>query len=226
MKQNINVRERPILFSSPMVRAIQSRRKTQTRRTIQLRDGWEVGESFDGIPWPTRRRGNELERMPCPYGEPGDRLWVRETWMPFDPDHIIGGIPYAYRASTTQEGEAIRQAYIRTGRDYRWRPSIFMPRAASRIHLQVVAVAVERLQEITNEAIVYEGFEPIRPEVMISTGHLVQVGRYEDSYSTLRGLFSGLWDKINGAGAWASNPWVWVVGFEVVSKQGETNVCA
>jgi hypothetical protein len=189
-------RERPILFSGPMVRAILDGRKTQTRRIIKPQPVCE-------------REGSYFLPKPCPYGRPGDRLWVRETWAPvctFDPSPETGAL---YRADPMYDG--MEQF------DWPWTPSIHMPRWASRITLEITGVRVERLNEISNSDCISEGLEPVGPEAVCEgDGTKVQVARYGDCTSTARHLFSALWDSINGAGSWAANPWVWVVEFRRV----------
>lgn len=163
----MTARERPIMFSAPMVRAILAGRKTQTRRVVRF-----------------------LPPRPCPYGVPGDRLWVRETWCADGLDD--GSAPlYHFRADGDHDPEAT------------WRPSIFMPRTACRIVLDVTGVRIERVQDISEADAKAEGPE-LLPDPMQDTPR-----RWRDSYRTL-------WDSINGKRApWDSNPWVWVVEFKV-----------
>lgn len=206
-----STKARPILFSGPMVQAILDGRKTQTRRIVKPQP---TGEFFGPKAYrpSVSNRSGDLQPGPeqfgifdtcgewsirCPYGCPGDRLWVRETWMEFDADHRISDARYAYRASTTKDGEAMRQEYIKCGRKYQWRPSIFMPRDACRIHLEIRNVAVERLHEIDEEDAIAEGSS--------AAGQLTAVNR-----------FTNLWVKINGEGSFDANPWVWVIEFRRV----------
>lgn len=205
------MKERPILFSAPMVRAILEGRKTVTRRIVRLPRGVE----FDGTTIDSRcvevlaSRPDEptgTRVVACPYGQQGDRLWVRETWAPWS-EHL----------AQTGESEALRDAkaqmpwacieYRATDEQWieRWRPSIFMPRWASRITLGVVSVRVERLHEITEEDAKCEGVSlPERP--------------YPDGTPPHRTAFAALWDEINGKRApWGGNPWVWRVEFRRVA---------
>lgn len=175
------MRDLPILFSAPMVRAILDGSKTQTRR---------VAKEFDGL----RDLDKILARFPnqngCRYGQPGDRLWVRETWAehPDYPDARRA----IYRADAGSEYDAER-----------WRPSIHMPRWACRIELEVTGVRVERLQSISEADARAEGVEgDSHPGAFVGT---------------CRGNFARLWESINGAGSWDANPWVWVVEFRRVS---------
>jgi hypothetical protein len=200
------MKERPILFSGEMVCAILEGRKTQTRRVVKV-PRWALAGQMecDGCEpnWPMAEDCyGDRQKIDCPYGQPGDRLWVRETFCEFDPNkHGILGIheKYAYRAETTPEGEEIRKGY-----GYSWRPSIFMPRWASRITLEVTAVRVERVQDISPEDALAEG----DVEALTNPRHK----------ETSIDWYHNLWDSINGAGSWASNPWVWVVEFRRIAQ--------
>jgi hypothetical protein len=208
------MKERPILFSGEMVRAILGGRKSQTRRVVKKQDTilhlakyeeisvWQVGEYYPYLRWNfgKKRDGSQFGGLPflsaeCPYGQPGDRLWVRETWT---------NTPYGplYRASVEDNFQFVDPPYV----GCRWRPSIFMPRKVSRIMLEVVKVRVERAQDISHNDACVEG-APSEPELNnYGTGSI-----YVDWYAQL-------WDKINakrGYG-WKVNPWVWVVEFEKV----------
>lgn len=168
------MKARPILFQSDMVRAILDGRKTQTRRVVK--------------PQP---QGFDAHKMDwgCPYGQPGDLLWVRETvWIESD------GTP-VYRA----DGEFLDGW---TQRGLRWRPSIHMPRWASRLTLRVTGVRVQRLQEISCADAACEG--------MGFHGCMGIPGDKE----WLRMHFQQLWEDINGVESWGANPWVWVIEFE------------
>lgn len=180
--------ERPILMSGPMINAIFDGRKTQTRRVVKPQPKWKAHNgvlAFDD----RVNRG-----IHCPYGQPGDRLWVRETWAQH-PDEA--GI--IWRATDPGWDD----------NDYgiKWKPSIFMPRWASRITLEVTSVRVERVQDITPRDVVAEGIyhEP---------------GEWgpDEAYDHLIKGFAHLWDQINAKRgySWDANPWVWVIGFKVL----------
>lgn len=224
------MRERPIMFNGSMVRAILDGRKTQTRRAVKLA---EFGPSdTPGYHWHYRnRRGcwNDIrcEGAPvqlCPYGQPGDRLWVRETW-----------------ATTEQAGDPpddIRCVYRADDPDWetmegwRWTPAIHMPRWAARITLEIVSVRVERLQEISHADAQAEGAtcadngvtEAARERGQ-STEEAAKWGQALPGWShagethpdrcltTARGSFGNLWESIYGPGSWDANPWVWAVEF-------------
>lgn len=193
-------KERPILFSGEMVRAVLAGRKTQTRRIVKFRDPrWEVSDEGDGTGklwpyWPCYVTG-EPECIPvvCPHGKPGDHLWVRETWgYVIDPDRF--GQPDAVSHSVVYKANA-------DARPAKWRPSIHMPRWASRITLEVTEVRVERLRQITPGDAEREGIAEYAKQ------H--NLGGY---WTT---AFARLWDEINGPRGfgWGANPWVWVVSF-------------
>jgi len=179
------MKERPILFSGPMVREILEGRKIQTRRVVSkqvLSEFHPSSMSFET--W-------------CPYGKPGDRLWVRETWQ-FTGTELNVEPGYVYRATDPDWSEM---------EGWKWRPSIFMPRDASRILLEVTGVRVERVQEITEDDARAEGCQG-EPEYT-SKGGQGWVYDFE---------FQKLWDSINAKRgySWESNPWVWVVSFRRV----------
>ncbi|PTL79076.1 hypothetical protein [Vitiosangium sp. GDMCC 1.1324] len=198
--------ERPILFSGSMVRAILDGRKNQTRRVIT-----PVQPDVRGL-WPGGRTPGSLPGD-CPYGQPGDRLWVREThWIGPLARNSAGdrcptwhGLPY----SVSPDG--CSAAFYKEGFDRsepRWRPSIHMPRWASRLTLEVTGVRVERLQDISEEDARAEGVE--------------RDAKYPDRWKNYVGEVSGpdavdsffsLWASIHGTASWDANPWVWVVAF-------------
>lgn len=188
------MRERPLLFTSPMVRAILAGRKTQTRRICKPQPSASAHTTAaDGTPmrawWETGKEIND-----CPYGFAGDRLWVRETWANIgEPKAPI----YAYRADT-EDGERVRV-------DAPWKPSIHMPRAACRLVLKVTDVRVERLQSISEADAMAEGTQ--EPSLLPITGARL----------TERSVFAALWESINGADSWAANPWVWAITFKRVT---------
>lgn len=195
MKPAVEVRERPILFSGPMVRAILEGRKTQTRR---------VAKDVPGT------AGSVKQLDICPYGVPGDRLWVREMWwevpVPTSLQIREGADTWPEFAYDADETEITREQNRAMG--WRLRPSIFMPRWASRITLGVQEVRVQRVQEISEDDAKAEGceseqiFDPSNP-------------RYIRSYRA-RERFWELWDSINlrRGYSWAINPWVWCVTFK------------
>ena len=192
---------RPILFSGAMVRALLDGSKTQTRRALKVRCQ-EIGERDDGSLWPWSENPDTAADHwhACPYGQPGDRLWVRETFCD------LGDGEIEYRADGECDANVVP----------RWTPSIHMPRAASRILLEIVSVRVERLQDISAADAKAEG---VRPDEVrqISCFGLGQKDRDALRKEAAVRPYSVLWESINGAGSWQTNPWVWVVEFKQVA---------
>jgi len=187
------VKERPILFSAPMVRALLVGTKTQTRRIVKPQptsSSLTKREHPTGVTYWTSSDFSEV--WECPYGRPGDRLWVKETFQNGLPLPDGSNIPH-YRADRDQ---AQLDAYSGT-----WRPSIFMPRWASRITLEIVRVRVERLQEISAEDAIAEGIEP---HEHIGWKHYGRESAPFQPQMTERGSYMTLWESINGAGSWAA----------------------
>lgn len=182
------MKERPILFSAPMVRALLAGTKTQTRRIVKARD-LEWMDVHQGL-----REPDNAER--CPYGQPGDRLWVRENFARID-GQTRPWIETDYQATYTH-GDRLGDTL---GIKKRWTPSIRMPRHASRITLQITSVRVERLQGISEADAIAEG---VRNSLHLPGGRFA------------RENFGHLWWTINGDGSWESNPWVWVIEFKRV----------
>ncbi len=225
------MKERPILFTGPMVRAILEGRKTVTRRVMKPQPDF-LGSMVDpNTPFKTLDAGLHA-RITCPYGEPGDRLWVRETWhvgKPHDktaPADILApllaegrGITVLYTAGGWQSvGPAGREEPIYPDDqplpDWagKGRPSIHMPRWACRILLEITAVRVERLQDISEEQALAEG---VRGEPCDHARQAcADIGCWGD---TAKGAFGFLWESLNGEGSWVANPWVWVVEFKRVT---------
>src|SRR5690606_31939964 len=217
--------ERPILFSSGMVRAILEGRKTQTRRVVRKSDRGEIAVSQNGTPvYVTGAPDDDGEPIPCPYS-PGDRLWVRETWAPLgDQLAEVIGRPRVFRAdadlvrddSGDRVGWWLGETFLEgSERPFRWRPSLNMPRWASRITLEVTSVRVERLQEITGPGILAEG-AVARPHDDPLLGRCPVSAFDGCAYPDLMSLWRAGWDSINGKRpgcSWDDDPWVWVVEF-------------
>lgn len=214
------MKTRPILFSAPMVRALLGDRKTMTRRLVNPQP--DFPDFADRVVWSDEHGFAGLEIQDargitrgtwgtsCPYGAPGDRLWVRETWQSlqkFDvlpPNKVPVGSDIQYPA--TWEHWVSKR-----------RPSIHMCQWMSRITLEVIGVRVERLQAITSEDVFAEG----TPGAWVQ-GSTWDGGRYHrnSNYPAHPHLptyfFRLLWESINGKGSWDANPWVWVVEFRRV----------
>lgn len=253
--------ERTILFSAPMVRAILEGRKTVTRRPIKHQPfdlSWsrrdhrfeyvsghaENGDEVDGFWAYTTRSGGKWEAK-CPYGQPGDRLWVRETWGVISHDFDQQGNAIDWEPD--RPAKAVRE--MRFGRGYysghvvyaadglcewagdedgggdprsAWKRSIHMPRVASRLLLEVTDVRVERLQD-------GEGETDFESRYVAEGIHRIHHGDGEHYYHPFRSepgpgnwadpfdAWRELWVSINGANSWNANPWVWVVEFKQVA---------
>ncbi|SIR85611.1 hypothetical protein SAMN05880566_12826 [Janthinobacterium sp. TND4EL3] len=210
------VKECPMLFSAPMVRALLDGRKTQTRRIVKPQPFREDYMAEEGV----RRQFATL----APYGQPGDRIWVRETFQGplFDGERMD-----EYRSDSTKFETPEFCVYAADGGGApefqdaddnlvcRWRPSIHMPRWASRIQLEIVSVRVERLNDCSQADALAEGVAIDRSGCHFIDGtdgrHVSPVG------ASAVEAFASLWESINGAGSWAANPWVWVVEFKRVA---------
>ena len=196
------MKERPILFSGPMVRAILDGRKTQTRRIVKPRTmalfdvAIHLGECSDFLSEGSASSGDAkyLAGL-CPFGQPGDKLWVKETYS--ITDLSISDLPgYVYRATDPDWS---------TLQGFRWKPSIFCTRAASRMTLEITGVRVERLNDISEEDAIAEGVTITDSIVRDDSVHASRA--WVESYRQL-------WEQINGAGSWEVNPWVWVIEFK------------
>ena len=197
-------KERPILFSAPMVRAILDGSKTQTRRVAKhplaqaaVRINSYKGQSeFDCI-LPDGTSGI----IQCPYGKPGDRLWVREAWRTGKAaDDRSGselegrGWPVFYEADNSVIWTGATEGGPGFTTPGRYRHARFMPRWASRAVPEITDVRLQRLHEISEEDARAEGYTPQSPDFPV-------------------GWFHGLWDDINGTNSWHANPWVWAITF-------------
>lgn len=253
------MKERPILFSAPMVRALLEGRKTQTRRIVK---GYEkanlrrvLGPGRDGtFDFVFPREGYPEEDgnghlVKCPYGVPGDRLWVRETFVvesnrqDMDPEYLPpfkDGRPVTWHGCAA-DGVWWEQAHYRAtepthditddedelGEGCKWRPSIFMPRWASRLLLEITEVRVQRVQEISEE--------DARAEGAIQAEHgqwAMEPGRkWEESLLSARCAFANYFNRLHGGPRWnirnhgygvfdLENPWVWALTFKVVPHAG------
>jgi len=231
------MKERPILFSGPMVRAILEGRKTQTRRIIKgIPERFEPDGNMGAISIKHPRRGkfgclvrcrDFADVVPCPYGQPGDRLWVRET---FGHNGCLN-CPVHYRANEPDWKDNSLNPSAR------WYPSIHMPSWASRITLEITGVRVERLKDISESDAISEGgtwtdngprnwarlkgltFEQANPVNGWNEGwsHIGETNK-DRCLITAKTSFAHLWQSINGLGSWIKNPWVWVVEFTRVTE--------
>lgn len=201
--------DRPILFSAPMVRALLAGTKTQTRRMVKPQPPTEAKDA--GVIGSGDPKSNGIwvwlddtdiewcspigDEFRCPYGVPGDRLWVKETHA-LAPDHGLYGVRYF----ATDAVHDLRKR----------RPSIHMPRWASRLTLTISDVRIQRLKDISEEDAMAEGLKWVVPGMWSVDSVSVPVVSHDP-----RVAYFQLWDHINGEGAAAANPWVWAVSFEV-----------
>lgn len=198
-------KERPILFSGPMVRAILDGSKTQTRRIVKPQPETFQGEKGIEFSLTSNHRpvfADTFSRHYCPMGAVSDRLWVRENFSVSTDTIGLGG---SIAGFDPEKYPDIRVWYQSdntrpTWAECRWRPSIHMPRWASRITLEVIGVRVERLRDISEQDAIAEGFQK---------AHL-----HGELWATARSEFWDCWESIYGQGQRAENPWVWVVEFK------------
>lgn len=250
------MKERPILFSAPMVRAILDGSKTQTRRVVKLpvepdpdfTGGWKIIHKAVtlaiGAYARTLGRADPRDPVICPYGQPGDRLWVRETWgvvsnawdydgaridwtpdrpampineMPFGQGYYSGHVIYAADGSYEWAGDDDGGGEPRST----WHPSIHMPRAASRILLEIISVRVERLNDCSESDAHAEGIKRrvVRTGVVLAPVTVYGLGTDNDWCTSAKHAYEDLWESINGPGSWGVNPWVWVVEFKRADKE-------
>jgi hypothetical protein len=231
------MKERPILFSGPMVRALLDGRKTQTRRVVKSRPwttgdyfasgeystdlGYEAsrGEFWAGFRHPSIHPDGSACYERCPYGAPGDRLWVRETWrsvVAINPPGKTTELGVARYVPDQQYCRRVEFQATQARDSEPWRPSIHMPRWASRITLEVTGVRVERLQDITEADAAAEGVESLRNEGEYWKDYLRSTAQCDELVClNARDSFWTLWDSLNAARGfgWDANPWVWVVEF-------------
>lgn len=262
------IKERPILFQGEMVRALLEGRKTQTRRIVKPQPSSEFHPENKGVahwyaPTKVNKRTGEMypgadvfgvadedEDRISPYGKPGERLWVRETWQDVHPCQIFedrfttagrAGIPgppainyeVIYRADGEYPklhfsdkypfrrpciGATCKKSHVHPEENYNgWEPSIFMPRWASRISLEITEVRVERLQEISEndsekEGVPHDNLVGYYCEEPTHNSDGVHRCNYRIGYKML-------WERINGKQSWEQNPWVWVVTFRMVKER-------
>jgi hypothetical protein len=257
------MKERPILFSAPMVRALLAGTKTQTRRAVNpqppsveaVRGKAGIGFSMlsprsgdghwrvSGPVWAVRDLMGAEPQWRCPYGAAGERLWVRETWCSAYARGAWGTIFAADQSFVLGKRQHEKGPHFNAADrpPLQWHPSIFMPRWASRLMLEVTDVRVQRVQDITEEDAIAEGCAPqvypgswsvmrkdgsaydcfVEPE---NPSHFAAVVYQPPrSWSTAREVFMRLWDSINGKRpgcAWSDNPWVWCVSFKRIDAQG------
>lgn len=221
----VKSKERPMLFGTPMVKAILDGHKSMTRRVLKVQPEWVDSKNpmvSSGWSYVNPKSSQKLSSYPnakdfgealagvikCSYGQIGDRLWVRETWSThacFD--------DVKPKDLTVRSVHYWANGLVQTGKK---RPSIFMPRWACRILLEITEIRVERLNQISREEAVKEGLLklPATGRYVINQG---------DQYFGMASnnpceVFEWLWESINGEGSWATNPWVWVICFKKLEQ--------
>ena len=215
----------PILFSTPMVQAILEGRKLMTRRTKGLEEinknpnlyryttsDYRIEKlihNFDML----NEDCNRLEKYvsaKCPYGKVGDVLWVRETFVP----DYFDNHSYGYKADWNDVAAELMP-------EPKWKPSLFMPKAACRIFLEITDVRVERLRDITSEDAIKEGIErksSLEWAYKLYGNQKVNIFNSLINWGTAIESFYTLWQSINGKESWDKNPWVWVISFKRIEK--------
>jgi len=194
-----------MLFSPPMVTALIENRKTQTRRIIKFPpdfDGETVYQNGgDGVKYGVCNGFDTVNRI-YPRWHVGDFIWVKETWRPKGHNFPTGGA-YEYRATSEQDGNPTEGP---------WKPSLFMPREASRIFLWVTAIRSERLHDITEADAIAEGVEKWED------GNFKAYGKYAGKYRHARDSYLSLFESLSSKEVVASNPWVTVITFQKLEK--------
>ncbi|MHC4121982.1 MAG: hypothetical protein ACYSSI_00280 [Planctomycetota bacterium] len=224
------MKERSIIFSTEMVRAILDGKKTQTRRVIKPQPVTKDEKYQDPpeiISDGTLYYSSLYLNIKCPYGKVGDRLWVRETFQPI----LAKGIEiYDYEKYDYKTGKGYEINYVATNGAIEWIdgddnisqkcfPSIHMPKWATRIWLEITNIRVERVQDISEEDAKAEGVEPEKVRCRDLAGIVYGGNQWRDFWLYKAG-FKTLWDSLNAKRgySWESNPWVWVIEFKVIKK--------
>jgi len=239
------MKERGMIFNGEMVRAILDGRKTQTRRPLKWKQTrfTEIGEREDGSKWPWSEDAENVCDYwhPCPFGAVGDRIWVRETYQGplFDYEHMEAYLEDSskfekpdfcvYRA----DGKPAPEFYDADDNLHCcWRPSIHMPRWASRILLEITDVRVERLNNISHEDAEREGIHiEVWDQTVVARNYAAEdeffqfwsedFPHYVNMNDLYRASFQSLWKSIYGEESWQANPWVWVIEFKRVEGGAE-----
>jgi hypothetical protein len=197
-------KERPMLFSTEMVKAILDDRKTQTRRICKRQPTPHTAyNSYKDGTFNICGADYDSNDIKCPYGSVGDVLWVRETWLNVNAIDEEPG--YVFKADNPNWMMASGE---------HWKPSIHMPKKAARIWLEITNIRVERLHEITELDAMKEGI--LRDPLSVTKYH----NYLDESFPTYsaKHSFKSLWVSINGDESWLDNPWVWVVEFKRIEK--------
>lgn len=220
--------ERPMLFSGPMVREILAGRKTQTRRAIKpqpkvLKNGtWYAPYAADPTNWCYLLGDRQQCWAKCPYGSAGDRLWVRETFVHIADAYDGMGDQTYYRAGhpDSPDWTKTNDEWLRA-RGLKWKPSIHMPRAKSRISLIITNVRVQRLHDISEEDARAEGVQRYAAGHGYVSDTEVAIDPGWANFASHRAGFMTVWEEINGLASREANPWVWCVSFRTEQAKQE-----
>lgn len=231
------MKERGMIFNADMVRAVLNGSKTQTRRIMKVQPStdfspmnMELETDFtarwytpgvvdkDGYLQPAKKQvfgvASEDEGYTCPFSAVGDRLWVRETFsvVPRTAYAASEGVQQVICPDDSHEAAIFRAGWEHSTGGIRWRPSIHMPRWASRIALEITGARIERLRDISEEDATTEGVPPAPefPETYLTP---------KGDYATAKVAFQRLWESIYGVDSWQANPWVWVIEFKRVEGE-------
>ena len=229
------VKERGIRFTAPMIKALLAGTKAQTRRVMKIQPTQSVDDKLGPVwAWEDSKQGVFMSRWVdektfgeslakhCPYGQPGDRLWVRESFYTHPAYSAKALKEHSCGPLFTETGEhCCFRGYVADGgnvKPFRTISSIFMPRVASRILLEIEEVRAERLQSITNGDALAEGCKNSYWSVRDWKYPQAVPPVSSDTNTIPRSNYASLWQEINGPDSWDSNPWVWVVRFQIVGK--------
>jgi len=214
------MKEHPILFSGPMVRAIIDGTKTQTRRVVKFPKWASVAEGIEvenGIPEAYSQAEGRFSEIKCQHGQTGTKLWVREKFGQLQDED---GGRYVYRADFPPDNDEFH-------RGKGWKPSIFMPRVASRILLEITDIRCERLQDISEADAISEGIEWCGGDDRLPQGNTngidagwknyMETGNFDGFFVSPISSFQSLWESINGAESLEQNPLVWVIEFKRIT---------
>ena len=222
------MKARPIIFSGEMIRALLAGQKTQTRRVVKHRHAYETSIEkmtkqaiSDRLNAPARILDSEVTEAikylinNSPYGQPGDFLYVKETWCPVNDRDYGGDLWIDYRATPKYEAShpAGWENAPNDAEALKWKSSRYMPRKYSRLTLEITHIRIERVQDISEQDALAEG-------VMYwldSVSHEQQAKIYNCGIGPIA-VYQMLFEKINGIYLWIQNPWVWVIEFEVIKK--------
>jgi hypothetical protein len=207
-------KDKPMLFSTDMVKAILTGSKTETRRTSGLEQinrcpndwanidiKWVAEKAFFTA---INRKSGDILEIKCPYGTIHSEIWIRETWRHLDLGSDSGVV---YKAS--ENGKAWQE----NSEDWTWKPSIQMPKKFARIWLKIEHIGIDRLNNISNESAIAEGIEGKENDIQYS--YKDYLSDEVECYNPVNS-FQSLWEKINGIGSWDFNPWVWVIKFKTI----------